>query len=112
MRAGDGAVAGESDINAVLRHQSDPDLGWRDCGISTTPHRERAEEYYATHGGSRSRGAVLVIDTATLKAAGVRVYRVAEIASNPALPQDDEYVLVAPDFGTLPETVVVERYEL
>ncbi len=109
LQAGAGAVAGLSDVNAVLRHQSDPDLGWRDCGISTTPSRSRGE-HYAKHGGTRPRGSVLVIDTALLAQHQVRCYRVSEYVTRPSIPEDDEYILVARDFKTLPDGIVVERY--
>ncbi len=55
IKAGAGALAGKAPRNAVLRHQSDHELGWRDSGISTTPFRRRAE-YYATAGGRRHAG--------------------------------------------------------
>jgi hypothetical protein len=54
----------------------------------------------------------LVIDTKKLEHAGVKSYRVADVVTNPALPEDDEYILVAADFGTVAESVVVRRYEV
>ena len=106
----DGVVAGDSDVNATIRHQSDPEHGWKDSGISTTPFQHRAE-HYATHAGARANGEVLVIDTSLLARNRVIPYRVRTAAGKPAVPEDDEYILVAGDCGALPEAIVVRRYQ-
>ena len=112
LKAGVGAVAGLSDTNAALRHQADPgDRNWRDSGISTSPYRDRAV-YYATAGNCGQPGCFLVVDTKLLSWHAVTAYRVAEIATTPSIPDDDEYILVAADFCDLPEAIVVDRFDV
>ena len=111
LRVGAGAVVGSSDVNAVVRHQSDPDLGWRDCGMSTTPHVARAE-YYATAGHTGQPGSVVVIDTSLLEQHNVRWYRVRDYVRDPSLPKDDEYILVSEDDAELPEAIVTRRFDV
>ena len=106
LRSGEDAVVGESEVNAVLRHQIDPDSGFRDSGISTTLHYARAE-FYATRGHTGQSGYVLTFDRELLKVHEVRALVVREILSNPTLPEDDEVILVASDGGALPEGIVI-----
>lgn len=111
LRVGEGAVAGESDVNAVLRHQIDPEAGRPTAGVSTTPTYERAK-YYATHGYSSQEGYVLKIDRKLLAPHGVDEYRVSDVVPQPSVPQDDEYILVATNEGALPKAIVVDRFEV
>ncbi len=112
LKAGVGAVAGLSDVNAAFRHQADPDdRAWCDSGISTSPDRDCAV-YYATGGSAGQAGCVLVVDTTLLSRHAVTAYRVAEIATTPSVPDDDEYILVASNFGDLPEAIVVDRFNV
>jgi hypothetical protein len=75
-----------------------------------TPHIERAE-IYATSAGKYSRGFIYVISVAALNAAGVAVYVVNDIVPKPSVPEDEEVILVAQDFGVLPHQIVVEVRE-
>ena len=76
-------------------------------GVSTTPIFDRAV-HYATHGGCHPTGYVYKIDTALLKAHGVTPYPVDQHAVKPAIPEDEEVILVASDFGALPDDIIVE----
>ena len=106
IRAGEGAVAGKTESNAVLRHQLRQE-GFPTAGISTTPLVERAA-YYATKGHSGQVGRVVKIDRTLLPTLGIREYIVREWVENPAIPLDDEVILVVPDGGALPPEVVIE----
>ncbi len=48
------------------------------------------------------------IDTERLEAAQVTAYPVSDHATQPAIPGDEEVILVAADYGVLPEEIVVE----
>jgi len=111
LTVNDGAVAGESDVNAVLRHQIDQHAGFPTAGVSTTPFYDRAE-HYATHGHSGQPGYVLKIDCELLSHYGVRTYRVRGVVPAPSIPEDDEVILVAEDGGSLPAAIVVQRTEV
>lgn len=101
---GDGTVYGESERNAVIMHQRDSSK-YRTSGVSTTPIYENAVRY-ATHDGQS--GYVYKIDAGLLEAHGVTAYPVDEHAVKPAIPEDQEVILVASDFGTLPDEIIVE----
>ena len=105
IRAGDGAVAGRTTGNAVIRHQLGQ-AGLPTSGVSTTPHFERAG-FYATSGGLHASGYVYKIDRALLAVNGVYEFVVAEYATNPSVPEDDEAILVASDHNELPACIVV-----
>lgn len=106
----DGSVYGESDRNAVIVHQRDSSKH-HTSGVSTTPIREKAVRY-ATHNEKYPSGYVFKIDTTLLEANGVTAYSVAEHATQPALPNDQEIILVAKDFGALPDAIIVEVVEV
>ncbi|MBW1812356.1 MAG: hypothetical protein JRJ39_01425 [Deltaproteobacteria bacterium] len=97
---------GGSAKNSVVGHQRDSS-SFRSSGVSTTPIFDNAKEY-ATHGGQYLFGYVYKIDTDLLDEAGVDAHRVSEHAPNPAIPEDEEVILVAKDFGTLPAEIIVE----
>jgi hypothetical protein len=101
---GSGGSYGISSANAVLRHQLDQE-GYPTSGISTTPHFERARTY-ATYGGVL--GYVYKIDRHLLDGNGVKQWLVAQFVVQPSIPEDDEVILVANDFGALPDIIVVE----
>jgi len=103
---GGGATYGESQQNAVIMHQQDSSE-YQTSGISTTPSFQNAARY-ATHNGKYSAGFVYKIDTQLLARYGVTAYEVAEHAVKPAIPSDEEVILVAKDFGLLPKGIVVE----
>jgi hypothetical protein len=107
---GGGAVYGESTANAVLRHQQNQ-AGFPTSGVSTTPIVERAA-IYATLSSKYSSGFVYKIDTAQLPLFDVTAYVVADYAVQPSVPEDNEVILVAQDFGALPREIVVEIIEV
>ena len=100
------AFWGENVQNAVIEHQQHQ-AGYPTSGVSTTPHIERAQ-FYATNGGRYSAGYIYVVSAKALKAAGVAAYVVKEIVPMPSIPEDDEVILVAQDFGPLPRHIVIE----
>jgi|SRR6267154_2144245 len=100
---------GETPQNAVIEHQQHQ-AGYPTSGVSTTPLLERAK-FYATNGGKFPRGFVYVIGVDTLHPAGVTAYVVNEIVPMPSVPEDEEVILVAQDFGSLPSAIVVEIIE-
>jgi hypothetical protein len=55
---------------------------------------------------------VYKIDTELLEKCGVSAYSVSEHATAPAIPDDEEVILVAKDFGPLPSEIVVEVFEV
>ena len=103
---GDGIVYGESERNAVIMHQRDSSKN-PTSGISTTPIYENAVRY-ATQNGKYPSGYVYKIDTALLEAHGVTAYPVDLHAVKPAIPEDLEVILVARDFGALPDEIIVD----
>lgn len=103
---GIGVRYGLSEDNAVIRHQHGQS-GFPTSGISTTPHLERAI-YYATSGGKEATGYVYKINRTILVSHGIREFIVADFTVEPSIPEDDEVILVAPDFGTLSDAVIIE----
>lgn len=107
---GGGATYGEFEVNAVLRHEV-KQAGFPTSGISTTPFVDRAR-LYATHGKTYSAGFVYKIDSGLLELYRVKAYVVADYAARPSVPEDEEVILVAHDFGPLPQEVIVEVLEV
>ncbi len=107
---GGGNTWGESEANAVIMHQIDSSK-YPSSGISTTPIFENAK-HYATHNGKHASGYVYKIDTSLLKAANVKAYPVDDHAVKPAVPDDNEVILVAEGFRDLPDEVIVEIIEV
>jgi hypothetical protein len=105
---GDGSVYGLSERNAVIMHQRDS-TKYPTSGVSTTPNYEHAVRY-ATHHGKT--GYVYKIDTALLDARGVKAFPVDHHAVRPTIPDDHEVILVAQDFGPLPDPIIVEVTEV
>lgn len=103
------AFWGENTQNAVIEHQQHQ-AGYPTCGVSTTPLFERAK-FYATNGGKLPLGYIYVISLKALKSSGVTAYVVNEIVPMPSVPEDEEVILVARDFGTLSRDIVVEIIE-
>lgn len=102
---GTGWTYGDSEANAVIKHQLDQ-AAFPTSGISTTPVFCRAE-YYAVGGGQHRIGYVYRIDRKALPSHGVREFVVAEFTNTPSVPEDREVILVLPR-GGLPGEVVVE----
>lgn len=103
---GSGAVFGRSHINAVIRHELHQNA-YPTSGISTTPSFSRAQ-FYALAGGTELEGFVFVLDQLSLVTSGVTAYRVADFATRPSVPEDDEVILVHRDHWTLPEEIIVD----
>jgi hypothetical protein len=103
------AFWGENVENAVIEHQQHQ-AGYPTSGVSTTPILARAK-IYATNGGKASHGYVYVINTEALASLGVTAYVVNEIVPMPSIPEDEEVILVAQDFGSLPKGIIVETIE-
>jgi hypothetical protein len=101
------ATFGQSERNAVLRHQLNQ-AGLPTAGISTTPHRERAI-FYALGGGRHPKGILLTIDRACLISHGVTEYVVSDTVTAPAVPEDDEVILVAQSGNHLPLEIVIAK---
>ncbi len=105
-RYGEGLKFGESETNAVIMHQKDSSK-YPSSGVSTTPSFDNAK-LYATHNKEYDAGYVYKIDTELLEKDGVKAYPVSQYAVNPAIPGDREVILVADEFGTLPDKIIVE----
>ena len=103
---GDGSTYGASETNAVIKHQRNSSKN-PTSGISTTPKLDNAKKY-ATYDGKYQAGFVYVIDTALLPEHGVTAHDVAAHATLPAIPGDQEIILVAAYFDALPPEIVVE----
>jgi hypothetical protein len=103
---GGGAVFGKTERNAVLMHQQNSNE-YQTSGVSTTPIYENAVKY-ATNKGKYTSGIIYKIDTALLSQYDVKAYKVDEHVHIPAIPEDEEIILVAKDFGPLPKEIVIE----
>lgn len=103
---GDGSTWGESEVNAVIRHQLNQE-GYPTAGISTTPHLHRAMLYARGESGI-SDGFVYKIDRWKCQDLGIREFVVSEYARIPSVPEDDEVLLVARDSGELPIGIISE----
>ena len=99
-----GATFGASKENAVIRHQLEQS-GFPTCGVSTTPHFDRARFYATSRNGV---GLVYQIDRTLLQEHGVREYVVAEYVRCPSVPEDNEVILVASDNGPIPHDIVIK----
>lgn len=107
---GSGVQCGESDLNSVILHQWNQ-AGIPTSGISASPLAERAR-FYALRGGQIDRGYVFKLSFDHLMKARVAIYKVNELVPHPAMPEDDEHVLVASDFGSIPESAIVSIEEV
>jgi hypothetical protein len=101
-----GITWGHSTHNAIAKHQLNQE-GFPTSGISTTPHFERAI-IYARGKSGYSSGYIYEIDRSLLAHHGVSEYIVADYVRQPSIPEDEEVILVAQDFGALPSSVIVE----
>jgi hypothetical protein len=104
-----GATWIPSCTNAVIQHQLDQ-MGHPTSGISSTPHRERAEVYMRGRSG-KSRGYLFVIDRDALAGEGIKQYPVADYCPEPSVPEDAEVVLVTPGSIPLPKSVILDILE-
>lgn len=105
-----GVQYGETFANAVHRHQWKQE-GLPTSGIYTTTIRERAR-FYALSGGNATRGYIYEIDANVLHQHRVRAFRVADHVPKPAVPEDDEHILVSEDGGAISATVILRVVEV
>lgn len=105
IKYGSGAKYGSAETNAVIRHQLNQE-GFPTSGVSTTPLFDRAKHYALSK--SNLAGYVYKIDRSILRQCGVREFVVAESATFPSVPEDQEVILVASDSGELPPEIVIE----
>jgi hypothetical protein len=106
---GSGNVFGKSNVNAVIKHQYQQ-RGIPTSGVSSSPFIERAR-YYACSGGKNEKRYIFIMSIESLSIHGVSIYRVNDLVRAPALYEDDEHVLVANDFGVIPESAIIEIIE-
>lgn len=97
---------GESETNAVIEHQHNQQ-GLPTSGLSTTPIFERAK-FYALGREQKGCGYVISIETELFKTFGIKYFIVNDIVRNPAIPEDEEVIIVSASFGVIPEQVVSE----
>jgi hypothetical protein len=102
---GSGIVAGDASINSVVYHQWNQ-LGLPISGVSFTPFIDRAK-FYALSGGKNAEGYIFKVSVKMLSEASVLTYKVNDLIPHPAIPEDDEHILVAKDFHEIPEKVIV-----
>ncbi|OEE16449.1 hypothetical protein [Vibrio cyclitrophicus] len=102
---GSEVTMGESTINTAILHQLEQ-KGHPTSGLSFTPHFERAK-FYATREGE-CRGYVYKIDVSKLEQFEVSIISVNENIVSPAIPEDDEHILIAKDFGEIPVGLVTD----
>lgn len=103
------ATCGHNDTNAAIEHQQHQ-AGYPTSGISTTPIMGRAK-VYATRDGQYDHGYIYVIDRNLCAEYEVSVYVVSEVVPKPYIPEDEEVILVASEFGALPTEIIVDVFE-
>jgi hypothetical protein len=110
---GSGVVVGTSVANSVVAHQWNQTGAFPPgtSGVSTTPHFARAT-FYALHGERFTEGRVVELDVEKLRQLGVAIWSVHDFAWVPAVPEDDENILVASDFGPIPAAAVVQVHKV
>ena len=97
---------GERTEHAVRAQQWDG--RYPTSGVSTTPHRQRAE-YYARH-----HRTIASIAVDRLAASGIQMFRVSDHI-DPSLifaPEDDEVILVCPGAECFPREIIADAFEL
>ncbi|MBT7618652.1 MAG: hypothetical protein HN590_15355 [Calditrichaeota bacterium] len=103
-QCGSGMGCGLSAANEVVKHEF-RQKGNPTSGISTTPHLVRAK-VYATREGEYPSGHIFKIDRTKFSLYGVTEYIVSEIVPFPSIPEDEEIIIVASDFGPIPDEVI------
>jgi len=97
---------GERTEHAVRAQQWDG--RYPTSGVSTTPHRQRAEYYAQNH------RTIAIIAVERLAASGIQMWRVSEHI-HPSLifkPEDDEVILVCPGAECFPREIIADAFEL
>lgn len=93
-----------SSRNATILHEQDSSV-YRTSGISTTPCIKIAKNY-ATNNGKYSYGYIYIIDRNLLEQHNVLHYTVANYATQPKIPINQEIILVDQSFGRLPSQII------
>ena len=99
---------GERPEHAVRAQQWEREDRYPTSGVSTTPHRQRAE-YYARH-----HRTIASIAVDRLAASGIQMFRVSDHI-DPSLifaPEDDEVILVCPGAECFPREIIADAFEL
>lgn len=96
---------GPSQVNAVHWHQASQ-KGYSTSGISTTPHKERARIYAQGVNGDKS-GYIYTLNRDQFSVNGVSEYIVSDYVTHPAVPEDDEVILVAINTTYIPEAIII-----
>jgi len=107
---GSGVICGESITNESILHQWGQ-KGYPTSGISTTPYFERAK-YYSPANGKFSVGFIYELSIKKLKEFRVSIYRVSNFATFPAIPEDDEHILVAHNFKEIPAEAIINMTKI
>ncbi len=102
---GSGIVTGESIANEVIFHQWNQE-GYPTSGVSTSPIKERAK-FYALKNGEYSKGYIYKLSVNLLEKNGVSIYKVGDYTAFPAVPEDDEHIIVAKNFKEIPSIGIV-----
>jgi hypothetical protein len=102
---GSGVECGESNLNTVIFHQWEQ-KGFPTSGVSSSPNIKSAR-FYALCGGKAKKGYIFKLSIKELIKCGVSIYRVKNLVPIPAIPEDDEHILVAKDFGKIPELAII-----
>lgn len=105
-----GIISGKSYKNTVIFHQWEQ-ASFPTSGISTTPFYERAK-LYALHDGKYKNGYIYKLSVDLLTKNGVLIFKVNELVPYPAIPEDDEHIIVARDFGRIPEETIISIQEV
>lgn len=103
---GSGVMCGESVANEAIYHQW-TQSGFPTSGISTSPFVERAR-FYALGNNEFSIGYIYTLSVRRLNELGVSIYRVSDIVKVPAVPEDNEHILVAKDFNCIPSEAILD----
>lgn len=98
---------GPSEANAVHWHQASQ-RGYPTSGISTTPYKEKAHLYAKGPTGNKS-GYIYTIDRNKLVENGIREFIVSEYVTHPAIPEDEEVILVADGEWEIPAEVILKK---
>jgi len=98
-------IYGPTQSNTARTHQLESGL-YGGCGVSTS-RSEKIAVNFATGGGFED-GFVYVIDEAKLASANVDAWEFADAAE----PYEQEVTLISPDGKALPQSILVDKYEV
>lgn len=102
---GSGVECGESNLNTVIFHQWEQ-KSFPTSGVSSSPNIKCAR-FYALCGGKAKKGYIFQLSIKELIKCDVSIYRVNDLVPFPAALADNEHILVAKDFGNIPELAII-----